>query len=69
MKTTKPFDNDVNAIAVNTDTLARKLNCGRATAVKIGTEAGAKFCVGRRVLFDISKVKEYIAKLSEENNT
>ena len=30
-------------VTVNADTLAGLLNCGRATAVKIGSDAGAKY--------------------------
>ena len=35
-------------LTVSAETLAGMLNCGRATAVKIGTDAGAKIQIGRR---------------------
>ena len=40
---------------VNTGTLTAWLDCGRSTAVKIGTVAGARFQMGRRVLWDTKK--------------
>ena len=47
-------------ITVNANTLAGMLDCGRATAVKIGTEAGARVQIGTRVLFKVSEVERYI---------
>lgn len=38
--------NKSDMIAVSPETLAGMLNCGRATAVKIGTDAGAKILIG-----------------------
>lgn len=45
---------------VNTETLAEKLDCGRTTAVKIGEEAGAKIQIGKRVLWSVNKIQEYL---------
>lgn len=47
-------------ITVNANTLSGMLDCGRATAVKIGTEAGARVQIGTRVLFKVSEVERYI---------
>ena len=47
-------------ITVNANTLAGMLDCGRATAVKIGTEAGARIQIGNRVLFKLADVQRYI---------
>lgn len=47
-------------ITVNANTLAGMLDCGRATAVKIGTEAGARIQIGNRVLFKVDAIKEYL---------
>ena len=47
-------------------TLAGMLNCGRATAVKIGTDAGAKIQIGRRTLYKVSIVEKYLDSLSGE---
>lgn len=56
----------VDKIAVNVENLAKMLDCGRATAVKIGTEAGARVQIGKRVLFKKDKVEAYLEKLTEE---
>lgn len=47
-------------ILVSTDDLRKLLSCGRVTAVKIGTDAGAKIQVGKRVLWNRKKVQEYL---------
>ena len=44
------------------------LDCGRATAVEIGGQAGARIEVGKRLLWNVSKVKSYIDRLAEEQN-
>lgn len=49
-----------NRLTVNANTLAGMLDCGRATAVKIGTAAGARVQIGTRVLFKVSEVERYI---------
>lgn len=51
-------------ITVNIETLAEMLNCGRATAVKIGTDAGARIQIGRRVLFKVSVVEKYLEEIA-----
>lgn len=51
-------------LTVNVDTLAGMLNCGRATAVKIGTDAGAKIQIGRRTLYKVSAVEKYLDLLA-----
>lgn len=53
-------------LTVNADTLAGMLNCGRATAVKIGTDAGAKIQIGRRTLYKVSIIERYLDSLSGE---
>jgi hypothetical protein len=40
------------------------LSCGRATARKIGEDAGARVTYGRRVLYCISKVEKYLENVS-----
>ena len=52
-------------IMVNAENLAKMLDCGRATAVKIGTEAGARIQICKRVLFKMDKVEEYLETLAE----
>lgn len=53
-------------LTVNAETLAGMLDCGRATAVKIGTDAGAKIQIGRRTLYKVSIVNKYLDSLSGE---
>lgn len=53
-------------LTVNVDTLAGLLNCGRATAVKVGADSGAKIQIGRRTLYKVSIVEKYLDSLSGE---
>ena len=52
-------------IAVDIEGLSARLSCGRASARKIGEQAGAKIVIGRRVLYSIEKVKKYLLYLEE----
>ena len=52
-------------VAVDTNELRGLLSCGRATAVKIGTEAGARIQFGRRVLWNTEKIRAYLNSISE----
>jgi Tfp pilus assembly protein FimT len=54
-----------NRIMVSAETLAGMLDCGRATAVKVGCDAGAKVQVGRRTLYKVSVVERYLEGLAE----
>ena len=64
MKKTLNRDNE-KFLTVNADTLAGMLNCGRATAVKIGTDAGAKIQLGRRTLYKVSIIEKYLEAIAE----
>ena len=55
-KTLKREDN--HKITVDIERLAAMLSCGRATARKIGEQAEARICIGRRVLYSVDKVKD-----------
>lgn len=52
-------------LSVDTAGLQKLLNSGRRTATQIGTAAGAKFCVGRRVYWNVSKIRKYLDEISE----
>ena len=54
----------VNNLAVDTAGLQSLLSAGYPTAVEIGA-AGAKIHVGKRVLWNVSKVKKYLDEISE----
>lgn len=51
-------------MSVSTEELQLMLGCGRKTAVYIGTEAGARLDVGKRVLWVVDKVQNYIGAKS-----
>lgn len=55
-----------NAISVSIKELKSLLGCGECTAYKIGKESGAKFKIGDRSLYKLSKIEEYINSLTEE---
>lgn len=56
-----PTDN----LAVNTPTLMKMLGCGRPTAVRIGIDAGAKICIGRKILWNPRIIRQYLDDISE----
>ena len=61
----KPNRQEVeNPIAGDIEKLSAMLSCGRATARKIGAQAGAEIRINRRVLFNVEKIREYINKIS-----
>ena len=47
----------VNNLTVDTAGLQSLLSAGYPTAVEIGTAAGARITVGRRVLWNVSKIQ------------
>ncbi len=63
MRKTKERDSE-KRIAVDIEALSGMLSCGRDTARKIGEDAGARICIGRRVLYSVSKVEKYIDDMS-----
>lgn len=66
MKTTKR-SSDIQIpfkIAVTTEELQFLLSCGRDSAIHIGESAEARVQIGRRVLWNVEKVKEYINQIS-----
>ena len=52
-------------ITVDIEKLAAMLSCGHATARKIGEDAGARIELGRRVLYSVKKVEQYIYSISQ----
>ncbi len=52
-------------ITVDIDSLSAMLSCGHATARKIGEQAEARICIGKRVLYSVDRVKKYIKDISE----
>lgn len=65
MKSTTQFENVADRKTVDTKGLQTMLSAGRQTAVEIGTAAGARIQVGRRVLWNVRKVQQYLDSVSE----
>lgn len=51
-------------LAVTTEDLQKLLSCGRKSAVDIGEMAEAKIQLGRRVLWNVDKIKAYLDLIS-----
>lgn len=66
MKATKQFDGvDIqNKIAITTNELQAMLSCGRYSAVQIGELAEARIQIGKRIFWNVEKVKSYINLIS-----
>lgn len=60
LKTANRSTKDTEFITVSTDRLAELLDCGKSTARNIGEKAGAKIKIGRRTLWNINKIKDYL---------
>lgn len=66
MRRTSQPQTDVNCrLLISTNDLRELLSCGYATATKIGTEAGAKVQMGKRVLWNRAKIQKYIEERSQ----
>ncbi len=66
MRATKKSEMVMNQVAVTTENLQKILDCGRPTAVEIGTLAKARVEIGRRVLWNVSKVQKYLDSIATE---
>lgn len=66
MRTTKQFNTvDIrNKIAITTNELQAMLSCGRYSAVQIGEAAEARIQIGKRIFWNVEKVKTYINFIS-----
>lgn len=60
-------DNNISPpyLAVSTSTLMKMLDCGKPTAIKIGTQAGAKIIIGRKTLWDTRLIQQYLDSIAE----
>lgn len=65
MRSTTTFEAPCEKYAISTPELMKALSCGRSTAVKIGTAAGARVKFGKRILWNIEKVKAYLDSIAE----
>lgn len=67
MRATKQFNtvDTQNKIAITTNELQDMLSCGRYSAVQIGEAAEARIQIGKRIFWNVEKVKTYINLISE----
>lgn len=66
MNATKQFDiESTRKLSVDTEGLQAILGCGRKTATQIGESAEAKIRIGKRVFWNVEKVKQYLNDISE----
>lgn len=66
MRATKQFNtvDAQNKIAITTGELQAMLSCGRHSAVQIGDAAEARIQIGKRVFWNVEKVKTYVDLIS-----
>lgn len=66
MNATKQFSNIKTSekIAVNTNDLQAMLSCGRYSAIQIGEAAEARIQIGKRIFWNVEKIKSYINSIS-----
>ena len=57
------LNSDTTGRLLGNDELQKYLNLGRASAMKLGKDAGAIIHIGSRVLYDREKVDAYIDSL------
>lgn len=65
MKETVARQQPDKPLAVDIKGLAGLLNCGQATARKIGEQSKARICIGRRVLYSVEKVQKYVHDIAD----
>ena len=65
MRKTQKQEYDAPKLLVDTEELKQMLCSGRAAAVKIGINAGAKVSIGKRVFWSVKKIEQYIETASE----
>lgn len=57
-----------NSLFVSAETLAGMLDCGRASADKIGKAAGARVQIGKSVRYSVAKVQQYLDSLTNDGS-
>lgn len=61
-------NNSTERITVGIKELADMLSVGRNTALAIAEEAGAGIKFGRRKLYSVEKIKDYMSEQAKEQN-
>ena len=66
MNSTKKSKGDYETkLTVDTVELQSLLGCGRHTAREVGLQAGACIRLGKRVLWNLQRIQEYLDTISE----
>ena len=60
--------NDNLKLSASREELEEILGCGRATAERVGEEANAKFKIGRRTLYNLEKIEEFINSITNQSD-
>ena len=61
-------DNNIptaSKMCIDTAELQQMLCAGRKTAIQIGTAAGARIKVGRRIMWNVKKISAYLDQITE----
>lgn len=62
--TTSPVDIN-KKLLVNTKDLMQILSCGKPAAIRIGEDAHAKICIGRKILWNVECIKKHLNNIAE----
>lgn len=63
--TTKNHDIDLTRkLTVDTEELQQILSLGRKSTVEIGVAAGAKVIIGKRIVWNLKKIEEYLYSIA-----
>lgn len=65
MERTKKYPTTTRDLCVDTPGLQELTHSGRKTAVEIGLAAEARIVIGRRVLWNVDRIKKYLDCISE----
>ncbi len=63
--TTEKNERPITPLAVDTIGLMQILCCGRKTATEIGEAASARIQVGRRLLWNVRQIQNYLDDIAE----
>ena len=58
-------DTPTALLTVSTKNLMRLLDCGKPAAIKIGDSAGARISIGRKVLWNVKVIEQYLNRVAE----
>lgn len=63
MQKTKTDGEPINKLMVDIESLRGLLSCGTTTARKIAESANASIKIGKRRLYNVEKIKAYLAQM------